>query len=404
MILRDRNHPSVVIWSIGNEIQERADSSGVAIAVNMIKAIHAIDTTRPVTEAICDFWDNPDKKWDYTANAFKVLDIGGYNYQWQKYESDHQKFPGRIMMGTESVPKEASRNWHMVEKHPYVIGDFVWTGWDYLGETGIGHATWVSDKNFRDPFAMPWPWYVSNCGDIDIVGDKKPQSFYRDVVWGVSPLEVAIHEPAPAGKHEVVFFWGWPKEEQSWNWKGHEGEAMKVSVYSTCPVVRLELNGKNIGEKTVPADSDYTVIFTVPYHPGELKVTGIEDGKVKATKILRTSGPAASLLLSPERKQIKAGRDEIVYIPVIAQDSEGNPVPDSRLPVSVKVGGAGELLAAGNASPLAEGSLRDGNFTLFRGKGMIIVRSSGNEGEIIVDAQPEGLKSVRTVIKTVAGM
>ncbi len=394
MIMRDRNHPSIIMWSIGNEIQERSDSSGLSIARNLIEAIRSIDTTRPVTEAVCEFWDNPGKSWDYSANAFSVLDIGGYNYQWKNYKKDHEKYPARLMVGTESVPKEAYENWKLVEEEPYVIGDFVWTGWDYLGESGIGHATWQSDKNAPDPFAMPWPWYISNCGDIDILGGKKPQSYFRDVVWGESKLELAVHEPAPGGKEEVVFFWGWPQEVQSWNWKGHEGKRLVVSVYSIYPRVRLELNGTAIGEKDIPAGSGYEAVFDLPYQPGELTVSGIREHSVQETKSLRTTGPVAGIKFEPERKQIMADRGEIIYIDVTAVDSEGNLVPDSELPVTVETTGEGTLLAAGNASPRAEGSFTDSTFSLFRGKGMVIIRSSGKKGTIRAEGRAPGVGPV----------
>jgi len=134
--------------------------------------IKKLDTTRPVTEAICEFWDNKAKTWDATIPAFALLDVGGYNYQWRHYESDHEAFPKRMMVGTESVPKEALENWQMVEKHTYVLGDFVWTAMDYLGESGIGHS--LINTGGKDQFSIDWPWYNSYCGDIDICGFKKP--------------------------------------------------------------------------------------------------------------------------------------------------------------------------------------------------------------------------------------
>ncbi|HYW94294.1 MAG TPA: glycoside hydrolase family 2 TIM barrel-domain containing protein [Bacteroidales bacterium] len=398
MVLRDRNHPSIIIWSIGNEIQERSDSSGVAIAKNMIREIHSIDTTRPVTAAICGFWDNPGREWDYSEHAFSVLDVGGYNYQWQNYVNDHERFPERIMVGTESVPKEAFENWQLVKEKPYVIGDFVWTGWDYLGESGIGHASWQSDKDFKDPFAMPWPWYISNCGDIDILGFKKPQSYFRDVVWDESKLEMAVHEPAPTGKHEVVSYWGWPQEEQSWNWNGYKGRPIQVSVYSSFPEIRLELNGKVVGEKKIPADSGYTVHFTVPYAPGELKASGIIHGEIMETRILKTTGDVAGIRLNPERLRIIASRDEIAYIDVTAVDKDGNVVPDAALPVRVAIAGEGAMLAAGNASPLVQGSVHDTTFTLHQGRGMVIARSTGKSGIITIQVTAEGLPGVKTEI------
>jgi len=174
MVYRDRNHPSVVMWSFGNEVKERADPEGIEIGKILADAIKEVDDTRPVTQAVCAFWDQPGKEWDYSAGAFSMVDIGGYNYQMQEYEPDHLKFPERMMYGSETFPKFAWENWELVKRLPYVIGDFVWTGMDYIGESGIGHNYFFDPKASRErTFLMPWPWYVSWCGDIDILGNKK---------------------------------------------------------------------------------------------------------------------------------------------------------------------------------------------------------------------------------------
>ena len=205
MILRDRNHPSVILWSIDNEIPQRADERGYDIAKNLANEVRRLDPARPVTEGVCNFWDQAGRPWSDTDKAFTFLDVGAYNYEPMMYEEDHQKFPDRIMVGTESYPGELVDYWRLVEKHPYVIGDFVWTGMDYPGESGSGHMKFDNDPS---DFGRGWPWFNAFCGDLDICGFRKPQSFFRDVVWGRCPLEMMVHCPLPPGRSEQMSRWG----------------------------------------------------------------------------------------------------------------------------------------------------------------------------------------------------
>lgn len=399
MILRDRNHPSVIMWSIGNEIPERADPCGLEIRSRLVKIVKNLDTTRPVTEAICAFWDNKGRDWKDSAPAFAGLDIGGYNYQWKMYESDHELYPDRVMAGTESFPKEAFENWQMVKDEPYVIGDFVWTAFDYLGESAIGHTLTGPKESLA--FTLPWPWFNAYCGDIDICGFKKDQSYFRDVVWGISDLEMAVHSPIPAGEVETVSMWGWPDERQSWNWKGAEGKNLSVSVYSNYPAVRLELNGKVIGTKSVSAETKLMATFEVPYQAGELKAVGLNDTIVIGSKILKTTGPASKIRLSPDRATINANRNDLSYVMVELTDEAGNLVTDSDQPVTFAIWGAGEAAAIGSANPSDMRSFKSPNCTTFRGRCLVIVRPTGKTGEITLTAKASGLgiETTRIVVK-----
>ena len=394
MVYRDRNHPSVIMWSYGNEIQERADPEGIEIGKKLITAIRELDQTRPVTQAICEFWDNPGKEWDHTAGAFEIMDICAYNYQYLNYEPDHIKYPDRVMYGAETVPQHVWENWEMVKKHAYVIGDFVWTGMDYIGESGIGHVHLSDAAGGENWFLQPWPWYLSWCGDIDILGNKKPQSYYRDVVWGESKLEIMVSKPVPEGKFSRISYWGWNDELNSWNWEGEEGKPLKVKVYSSLPEVRLELNGRLIGSKKIlPADR-YIAEFEVNYMPGELRASGV-DGEKEELVSLKTTEEASQLILSPEIETLAAQRNSLLYIPVEARDIKGVLAINDDSELEAFVSGEGELLAAGNASPLHDGSFTDGKFKLFRGKGLIIVRSTGAPGEIIVELKSKYMDGAR---------
>ena len=390
MILRDRNHPSIVFWSIGNEVNERADTSGIRIARSQIDFIRQLDTSRFFTNAICEFWDIPGKPWEATVPAFELLTVGGYNYQWNRYESDHGNFPARIMMGTESVPMDAFESWQQVEKHPWVIGDFVWTGMDYLGETGIGHTRYLSNDQ-QDVFAMPWPWFNAWCGDIDITGEKKPQMLYRDVIWGNSKLEMNVHSPIPAGTAERISYWGWPDEYPSWNWIGNEDKPLRVSVYSTGSSVRLELNGRVIGEKEVSAATKLTATFDVPYEPGELKAIALDRDREIASKVLKTSGVSAGIKLTADRSTIKADRNDLAFVTIEITDEFGQVVTDAAKQVKLTVTGNGELIGSGNACPYDMESVGKTEISTYRGKAQAILRPLSTAGKITLKGEVEGM-------------
>lgn len=396
MVRRDRNHPSVVIWSIGNEIPEQFRAE--ATAKMLREAVLSHDSTRPVTQAICSDWGNVSRNWSQLSDvAFTQLDIGGYNYLPQHYEADHARNPKRVIMGTESYPKDFFDYWTLVEKHPYIIGDFVWTSMDYFGETGIGH-TWLSNE--KDSFLKPWPWYNAWCGDIDVCGFKKPQSYYRDVVWGRSQIEIAVHTPLPYGVRENVSGWGWPDESRSWNWPGQEDKKMQVAVYSRCESVRLELNGKVIGEKPVSAATKLTAKFDVPYQPGELRAVGLIGGKPAASTALHTAGEPAGIRLTPDRPTIRADRNDLAYVTVEVVDRNGNRVPTTAIPVRFTVTGAGELAATGSSSPNDVSSFQVPQRKTYEGRCIAILRPTGAAGKITLQAEADGLKSATVVVKT----
>ncbi len=399
MLLRDRNHPSVIMWSYGNEISERADSSGLEIAKKLAAKIHTLDPSRPSTQAICEFWDHPGKEWSATAPAFAIMDIKGYNYRWDRYEEDHEKYPEWVMYGSESTPKEAFDNWTLVEKHPWIIGDFVWTGMDYFGEAGIGRAEFrESDK--EEWMGLPgWPWFNAWCGDIDILGNKKPQFLYREVVWGKSEMEVLVHEPIPQGQYAHTSYWGWPAELSHWNWKGNEDVPLQVSVYTRCEQVRLELNGKIIATQTVSDFSRLTAVFQVPYHAGALVAIGLNGGKEVCRKMLKTTGTPYQLKITAEEERIPASSDELAYFNVEVLDQEGQLVPTADLPVDFNIIGSCKMKAAGNANPTDMQSFLFPRTHTFRGRCQLIVRSCESGETIRVTAKSEGLVMAESMVQ-----
>ncbi|MDB5243026.1 MAG: glycoside hydrolase family protein, partial [Spirosoma sp.] len=398
MILRDRNHPAVILWSIGNEINERAEPSGLEITKRIVEEVHRLDPTRPATEALCVFWEHRGKVWEDSDKAFALLDVGGYNYEWKHYESDHRRHPDRVMLGTETFAKEAFENWQQVEKHPYVIGDFVWTAMDYMGETAIGHSL-IQAKTDKDSTqaVLPWPWYNAWCGDLDLIGFKKPQSYYRDVVWRNRPIAMAVHRPMPEGTKETVTNWGWPDEQQSWSWIGAEGKSLEVRVFSRSPLVRLELNGKLIGEQSIP-DTTITATFKVPYAPGILKATSFNNGKPTGSVELKTAGPPHRLRLTADRSTIRANRNDLSYVVVEVIDGAGNVVPSAALPITFELNGVGQLAGVGNGNPTDLSSFQRPEKTTFRGRCLAIVRSTSKAGTIILKASAPPLSPVELVL------
>jgi beta-galactosidase len=400
MILRDRNHPCVVFWSIGNEINERAEPDGVEIGKALAAGAHRLDPTRLVTAAICHPWDHPKQTWADMQPAFTYLDVAGYNYQWPEYEKDHAKYPDRIMAGTESFPNQAFQNWSAVEKNSYIIGDFVWTAIDYLGESGIGHAS-IKNGPGDDVFSPPYPWFNSYCGDIDLIGNKKPQSYFRDVVWRQSKVEMAVQRPLPERWTEHISRWGWSDELRSWTWPGLEGRPMNVRVYTRGDQVKLLLNGKDVGSKDLTEKDALRAEFTVPYSPGELKAVACEGGKEIGAVTFTTAGNSHKLILTPDRLKLKASRDDLSYVIVQVVDEAGRPVPDAVVKVSFAVTGAGEIAAVGNANPKDVASFRQPRRDTFHGACAVVVRPTGKAGTIEVRAESPGLESTATQLEVV---
>ena len=388
ILKRDRNHPSIIIWSIGNEIHERADPCGLSTAKMLKEKILSLDTSRPVSQAICDFWDHSNRDWKDTAKAFEHMDVHGYNYGWMHYESDHLAYPNRIMVGMESYAKDALQNWSRVEKLPYVIGDFVWSGMDYFGESGIGHTRYGAEGSDT---LQPWPWFNANCGDLNVLGDKKPQMFFRDVVWNQSELEILVHPPG-GQPGEVVSKWGWPTQIKSWNWEGYEGKPIKVSVYSRGEQVRLELNGKPIGVEPISEDNHLTAVFFLNYEPGVIEAHALQQGKVIASQTLQTSGVPARLEV--EAEVVSPTLADLIYFNIKVTDKDGNLVPNADIPVDIEIDGDAILQAVGNGNPIDMKSFQTPQVRTYQGKCQLIVRPDKDWAFISIIARSHALPDV----------
>ena len=318
---------------------------------------------------------------------------------WQKYESDHAVWPARVIYGSESFPKEAAANWNLVEKHPYIIGDFVWTSIDYLGEAGLGHALEFAPGE-RNPQFMGWPWYNAWCGDIDFIGDKKPQSYYRDILWRQREITMAVRPPVAEGRREVVNGWGWTDEMLSWNWPGREGQPMRVNVYSRSPRVRLYRDGTPVGESEVDPET-YTATFEVPYAPGELKAVNLDARRREgAAAVLETTGASAAIRLTPDRTDVRADRNDLAWVKVEIVDAKGRTVPDAAVKVSLAAARAGSIIASGNGAYADMESFRSLTPTTFRGKAVAVLQLTMEPGNITLTVTAEGFPEATLTLET----
>ena len=325
MVIRDRNHPSIIMWSIGNEVPESADTSGFRIAKKLVNEVRALDPNRAVTEAVVDVSSvySGESGYERMVSNINLLNAVGLNYSYRVYEQEHEKYPDRVMYASEAFPYLSLENYEISEKLPYVIGNFIWTAMDYMGEAALGYPQLIpadlNNKSGARPGAAfqrrdSWPIFNAFSGSIDLIGNPKAHMFYQKVVWGDSKVEMLVHRPVPKGKKEVIGNWGFPDELKSWTWSGFEGEKMQVHVYTRCDLVKLELNGKNIGEQSVDKEKSITAAFDVPYEAGILTARCYENSVETASETLKTVGAPASIRLTADRSVIKADRNDLAYI------------------------------------------------------------------------------------------
>lgn len=408
MVLSGRNHPSIVMWSIGNEIPSRNTPEGVETQWLLANEVHKLDPSRPVTAAINDFPGRlvtPSEKTarpgtagvaDETSAVF--LDVVGYNYKLRKYERDHQRFPNRILYGSESFPKDLFAIWELTDRSPWLVGDFVWTAMDYLGEAGIGGGTY--GKGGMGSLGA-WPEVVSRCGDLDLIGHQRGQSLARDVVWGLSPLEVAVQTPPPDGKIEIIRPWGWSDERQSWTWPGQEGRPLAVRVYTAGDRVELRLNGQAVEEMPVTAADLKRVEFKVRYQAGTLEAVAYRGGAEIARRKLATVGAPAAVRLTPERPSAGRSRGDVAFVAIEVVDAEGRRVPQAEQALQLSIAGPAELAGFGSANPLAVGGFQSAAAQTFDGRALAILRSQGRAGRVRIEVKGEGLRPGSTVLRLI---
>ena len=425
IVQRDYNHPSVIMYSIGNEVSEPSEKKGVDLAREMTDLFHKLDNSRPVTggfnlmiisnarkgkavykeEGGRD--DAGEKKtsgmnstmfnmiasivgtgMNKAANGKKVdavvspvldtVDIAGYNYASGRYAGEGRLHPGRLIVGSETFPQDLAKNWAMVEKYPYLIGDFMWTAWDYIGEAGIGAWSYYEDAK---GFEKPYPWLLADTGAFDILGDPTGEAFWAKAVWGMTeePL-IAVRPLDPEGRKLVKAVWRGTNAIPSWSFRGCEGRKAVVEVYSKAPVVELYLNGKRVAKKKT---KQCRAVFKIKYEPGVIGAKAVDtDGKeIGRNKLISAKGKL-SLQILPEKTEVK--EREIVYVDVNIAGENGCVESNADEEVTVKVE-RGTLLGFGSADPRTEERFDTGKHHTYRGHAQAVLRADG-EGEITVSA------------------
>lgn len=391
-IKRDRNHPSVFIWSIGNEVLEQWDSSGIPITTELVRIVKSLDTTRPVTAAC-----NPPGPFNNVVKS-GVLDLIGYNYAHNEYEKFPDNYPGRKFIATETtsglmtrgyydMPSDSIRRWpvrwdipftggnpgntvsaydnvsapwgstheetwKIIKKHNYLSGMFIWTGFDYLGE----------------PTPYGWPSRSSYFGIIDLAGFPKDVYYMYQSEWTDKPvLHVFPH----------------------WNWK--ENQLIDLVVYTNCEEVELFLNDKSLGTKK-KGPEDLRLTWRLNFTPGTIKAVGRNQGATILEKTLKTAGQPARILLTPDRSTIKADGKDLSFITVEVLDKEGNLVPYADNLIKFSVKGNAFIAGVDNGDPVSHDPFKADFRKAFYGKCLVIIRSDKSAGKAVVSATSEGLQ------------
>ncbi len=399
-IRRDRNHPSVIAWSLGNEVPEQKSNNGRDILKMLIDAASEFDTTRPFTAA-CNHIPAANE------NGFSsTLDIVGYNYLEALYTEDHKKYPGRIIYGSETVmypyhpgegfPLFSYDQWLTGQLENWVAGEFLWTGFDYLGESGIG-AGGTGYEPWR--YWPSWPWRSADCGVVDLCGFDKPAFWFRKAIWTDEPvIYVAVQTEPSARDKETSPFWGWPEVRAHWNHDA-EGDTLMVQVYTNHPEVELLLNDKSLGVREWNIQKDAFLTWYVPFEKGKLEAIGTMPDGASHVLTLTTAGAPSRIVMKADRKILKANKQDLSYVEVQLLDNEDNPVPFAGNMIQFDVSGAGRLRAVGNGDQSSHIPFTGTRMEAYYGRCMAIIQSGDQQGEIIVSASGEGLRPAEIKIR-----
>jgi beta-galactosidase len=385
MIRRDRNHPGIILWSIGNEIPEQDNVNAYEMSNRLTNICHKEDPTRPVTSA-CNTPEAAVK-----SGFSKPLDVFGINYSVPFYQTVKGKAK---LVGSETTSAVSTRGEYnlvmdggmpkikselnnqcssyndttaestikALKNAPWVAGQFLWTGFDYIGE----------------PSPFSWPSVSSYFGVVDLCGFPKDRYYLYQSQWTDKPMAHILPH---------------------WNWQGFEGKEIPVWCYSNCESVELFLNGKSLGEKKFSDTKDLHLEWKVPYTPGTLKAVGKNKGKTECVDEIQTAGSPSKILLMPDRTEINADGEDLSIIKVVIVDKEGRICPNADELVKFKIEGNGIIAGVGNGNPISHEYFKTGKRKAFHGLCLAVVQSKLERGKISLSAESEGLQSEKVIIK-----
>jgi beta-galactosidase len=386
MVERDKNHPSVILWSIGNEIDyandpyaDKSDSNydlsrpDAARMLDIAKKLKAVvlssDTTRPVTMALANVPNS------LAVGLPDVVDVTGYNYTESRYEEDHKAFPSRVIYGSENPHSYSS--WLLTKKNDYISSQFIWTGVDYLGESG------------RFPFRSAYS------GLLDLTGSEKPIYYWRQSMWSDKPMLSVVARKKnrydvtgedPMGR--MAWFVNAIGEKRHWNYQA--GDSVLVIAYSNCDEVELFVNGKSKGKKTY--NEQYSCFWWyVPYEAGEVKAIGRTKGQKELVSMLKTVSEPRSIMVTTDAKEIKADGQDVALIEVKLQDANGNCSYLAKNKVEFEVEGEGKIIGTDNGDAACLDNFKLPWRMAYDGRCIAVVQSNGKAGKILVIVKSEGL-------------
>lgn len=437
LVRKDYNHPCVIMYCIGNEITDTGLPFGEKICSAVSGLFHQLDNTRPTMLAINSMLTTlaamqakkkaeeaqaqkpldkqlgskevndivsllpkimasitPESLEALIGTCVKSVDIVGYNYGTNLYAGTHALAPDRVILSSETFPQRMAANWETAVNSRYVIGDFHWTAWDYLGESGVGLPVYNTTKA---PFSKEYPCQTAACGAIDLTGYPESAAYYAATLWGARTKPyIGIRPVDHAGEDYALGNWRLTDSLACWTWPGCEGNTTEVEVYAAGDNVVLLQDGVSLGRKALSA---CRAIFSVTYHPGTLEAISYQDGAELARAKLATAGSETQLDVLPEDTVIPADGEAIVYVPVHIVDDAGNLKMTDDRHITVTVEGPGKLLAFGSGCPKTEESYLTGAFTSWHGRALAVIRSTGKAGRIRIVARSAGLADASAEIQ-----